>query len=592
MVALLRPHGLHAQAQLPPTASANDNRTSAGVLVKDTLKVSLVAGMARWYPEADSGAFLEVAAFAVAGAAPQVPAPLLRVPAGTYVQAEIRNRLADTLLVVGFGGPHDTLRVAPGATQSTGSRHAAAGSFAYYAHTRSAGKLMRHGPGEQLFGALVVDDANPSSDRVLVLKTWNGPPNAFTRDPIVMAINGKSWPFTERLTMEHRDTLRLRVINGSNAEHPMHLHGFYYRLDALGTWHADARLPAAEKPQVVTHTLREGQTMALTWVAERPGRWLFHCHNAFHMDGSQHQDLAGIARVSMAAHQHGDTHAEEAMAGLVMGVVVNGEDVVPTVAGADRRRIEVRARDGYFADTTAANYYTFDAGDGRVRVPGPALEIEQGRKTAVTVVNHLDVPTAVHWHGQEIASYYDGVAGWSRTGDRTAPLIAPADSFTAVLEAPRAGTFIYHSHFDDINQVNSGLVAPLLVMPRGTTRDLARDHAWIVHVLGTSATAAVALNGGQTRMELAAGVAHRIRVIIITSGDEVDMALLAGSDTVTWRALAKDGADLPPALQREVPAQLHAGAGETLDFEWTPQVGTYTLKVRSYNNFDVDIVAR
>jgi hypothetical protein len=35
-------------------------------------------------------------------------------------------------------------------------------------------------------------------------------------------------------------------------------------------------------------------------------------------------------------------------------------------------------------------------------------------------------------------------------------------------------------------------------------------------------------------------------------------------------SLARDGADLPPALRMESPARIRTGTGETYDFVWTP----------------------
>ena len=37
---------------------------------------------------------------------------------------------------------------------------------------------------------------------------------------------------------------------------------------------------------------------------------------------------------------------------------------------------------------------------------------------SIMVVNHLTEPTAVHWHGIELESYFDGVAGFSGAGAR------------------------------------------------------------------------------------------------------------------------------------------------------------------------------
>ncbi|HTG85259.1 MAG TPA: hypothetical protein VL853_10625, partial [Gemmatimonadales bacterium] len=72
---------------------ANDNRSPAGQLRDDTLSIALEVRMGTWHPEADSGPAIEVAAFAEAGKAPQVPGPLIRVKEGTTIAATIRNAL-------------------------------------------------------------------------------------------------------------------------------------------------------------------------------------------------------------------------------------------------------------------------------------------------------------------------------------------------------------------------------------------------------------------------------------------------------------------------------------------------------------------
>ena len=50
---------------------------------------------------------------------------------------------------------------------------------------------------------------------------------------------------------------------------------------------------------------------------------------------------------------------------------------------------------------------------------------------------------------------------------RTAPAIAPGDSFEARFTPPRAGTFIYHTHIDDIRQPSSGLYGAIIVLEPG-----------------------------------------------------------------------------------------------------------------------------
>ena len=43
-----------------------------------------------------------------------------------------------------------------------------------------------------------------------------------------------------------------------------------------------------------------------------------------------------------------------------------------------------------------------------------------------------------------------------------------------------------------------------------------------------------------------------------------------GSTLLTWRALAKDGMDLPPDQSVEGPAEIQMGNGETYDFDFVP----------------------
>ena len=50
-----------------------------------------------------------------------------------------------------------------------------------------------------------------------------------------MTINGLSWPHTERLAYAQGDSIHWRVINFTELDHPMHLHGFYFRADRRAT---------------------------------------------------------------------------------------------------------------------------------------------------------------------------------------------------------------------------------------------------------------------------------------------------------------------------------------------------------------------
>ena len=69
--------------------------------------------------------------------------------------------------------------------------------------------------------------------------------------------------------------------------------------------------------------------------------------------------------------------------------------------------------------------------DGKtITSPGPTLVLHRNEPVEIIVVNRLPEATAIHWHGMELDSYYDGVHGWSGTEQRLAPMIEPGESFT------------------------------------------------------------------------------------------------------------------------------------------------------------------
>jgi FtsP/CotA-like multicopper oxidase with cupredoxin domain len=202
--------------------------------------------------------------------------------------------------------------------------------------------------------------------------------------------------------------------------------------------------------------------------------------------------------------------------------------------------------------------------------------------------------TAVHWHGIELESYFDGVAGFSGMDSRTAPLISPTDSFVARFTPPRAGTFIYHAHVDDQREIALGLHGPLIVLPQGVTYDSTKDHILLFSQLGLGPQSTIALNGATkpASLQLRAGVRHRLRFINITIQDLINVQLLADSTPLLWRSLAKDGRDLNSAQSVRGPARLRFGPGETYDFEVLLQPGDYRLVVDTFNDFEVIVHAR
>ncbi len=132
--------------------------------------------------------------------------------------------------------------------------------------------------------------------------------------------------------------------------------------------------------------------------------------------------------------------------------------------------------------------------------------------------------TAIHWHGMELESYYDGVHGWSGAGTRVTPMIEPGASFVVRFTPPTTGTFIYHTHLHDRVQLTSGLYGAMIVLDPGEVLDDTTDHVMVIGRGGPQPDSPVVLNN-QRALESVwkAGTRHRVRLINITPDDIVSV---------------------------------------------------------------------
>jgi manganese oxidase len=201
------------------------------------------------------------------------------------------------------------------------------------------------------------------------------------------------------------------------------------------------------------------------------------------------------------------------------------------------------------------------------------------------VVTPLLKTTAVHWHGMELESYYDGVAGWGAGGKKITPAIGPGQSFRVRFTPPRAGTFIYHTHMNDEVQLLGGLSGPLVVLEPGQRFDATTDHVFMLsRGGGDEITAARLLNGSAEPSPLYVhkGERQRLRFIDITPNNPGIISLLGPEGLVKWRAVAKDGADLPSAQAVMQDSRQVLWAGETYDFEYeAEESGSLRLEVEN-----------
>lgn len=586
---------------------ANSNVMPAGRLVNGRLTVRLEAAMGEWSPEENAGPSLTVAAFREEGRSFSSPGPLLRVPEGTEIDATATNRLDLPLTVHGLhsrpGDAKDVIVVAPGESRKVTFLAGAPGTYFYWASRNGAETTsQRRREDAQLNGAFVVDtgaDARQGRrDRVIMITDWIAVDDDTVRPPRgreVFTFNGRSWPHTERFRYRAGEDVHWRIINAASSNHPLHLHGFYFRVDSVGDAEVDTTYADSQRRMVVTELVRPGRTFTLTWTPERIGNWLFHCHVVPHISPQQR-----FWKSAGASSRHAMTdHAQEGMAGLVVAVTIVPRDAnvdAPAPPRAATRNIELRATElpRFFGANPGMAFVIDKPGAAaRATIPGPPLVLTKGQPTAIRVVNEISEPLTVHWHGIELESYYDGVPGLSGVGQRLHSPIEPGGSFVAQFTPPRAGTFIYHSHFDDLKQLSSGLYGPLIVLPPGETFDPDIDRVLVISRAGRGETP-IWLNGSRSPMmdALKAGRTYRLRIInIVPENPPVNVSLTVGGSPLIWRPIAKDGADLPEGQRALTPARLTIAVGETYDFELRPdQAGEVALEVvRPANRYPAEI---
>ncbi len=562
-------------------AQTNDNRVAAGILQDGTLAVHLEIREALFAPDADDGPNVPVYAFAEEGHAPQIPGPLIRVQRNVVVHAMVRNFLPKTVYVHGFQDrPYKTgeqLVLTPGEEREITFRANAAGSYFYWASTTDCAIADRKPEDTQLSGAIIVDPPGARiNDRIFVIGLWYVDPSGGLE---VLTINGKSWPYTERFPMRIGDSIDWRWINPSVSDHAMHLHGFFFDVTSIGNEGKDQILDSAESRRVVTQYIPPGGTFRMHWSPERVGNWIFHCHMVAHM--SPHGSMQPGSEKEAGATSHSDhTKAASGMGGLVLGISVTGEERTVVSAPTEPHRLTLVVRERPATDEYIRGY-SFDMPDGKTETPddklplfGKPLVLTQGEPAEITVINKLKAPTAVHWHGIELESYYDGVPGLTGNASQTTPPIQPGEAFTAKMTPPKAGTFIYHTHWHDSGQLTGGLYGALIVLEPGKKFDPEFDKVFILARIGTVPGRRKLVVNGDPQPNptfLEAGKTYHLRLINITPNDaDAVFALKDGNTPVRWKWIGKDGNMFAPTERVEEEAKQSITVGETYDFEFTP----------------------
>lgn len=109
------------------------------------------------------------------------------------------------------------------------------------------------------------------------------------------------------------------------------------------------------------------------------------------------------------------------------------------------------------------------------RTPGPVIEVAEGDRVRIYVTNRLTEPTSVHWHGVFLPNAMDGVSGLSQRP------INPGETFKYEFTMRQWGTFMYHSHYDEMTQIAMGLMGMMVSHPRDGRGRVDRDFCLMLN---------------------------------------------------------------------------------------------------------------
>lgn len=573
-----------------PVVEANDNRTPAGSLNHRVLDLQLELRQGRWFPEEDNGPYRDIYVFAEEGRAAQSPGPLIRVPLGTTIHATIRNKLPSAATVFGLhqhpGNSKESFTLQPGEVREVQFVAGEPGTYLYWATTSNRAVEWREEAETMLAGAFIVDAGNtPPKDRIFVIGIWaKGVHGAFV-DEEVPSINGKSWPYTERMSYQVGETTHWRFLNPTWTDHALHLHGFYFKVDGVGDGDRYEHYAEDQQPVGVTEHIDPGHVFEMTWTPQRPGNWLFHCHMLNHMSPPEYR-VHDVRAMSDTAHK-----SDLGMGGLVLGITVRANESAGPSPPVTARKLQLVISENptkiplYQLTVNDPAATVASDKDARTKLLGPPIVLMRGEATEIEVKNESSKATTIHWHGIEIESYYDGVAGWTGSGDQPTPAILPGTSFVARMKPPRAGTFIYHTHWHDDVQLVNGVYGPLIVLERGEQYDPEHDRVFVFSAGRYPPFGFILLVNGHPEpdpISLRTTTPYRLRLINITDNSaDLRVRLLKNGAPVQWKVIAKDGASLPPAQLKFTGADLGITVGETYDVEYQMDtVGLADLEIR------------
>ena len=257
----------------------------------------------------------------------QSPGPTIEAVEGDKVRIYVTNKLPENTAVHwhgqrlpngmdGVGGltqPH----IPPGKT------------FVYEFLLRRSGTYMYHPHSDEMvqmamgmMGFFVVHPKDPAfrrvdRDFVFLLNAFDIEPGSYVPKVNTMldfnmwCWNSRAFPGIDPFVVGKNDKVRIRFGNLTMTNHPVHMHGYEFKVSCTDGGWVD---PAAAWDEV-TVDVAVGQMRAFDFVADEVGDWAIHCHKSHHtMNAMGHsvKTYIGVNKKDLQAHRQDRTrlHAD------------------------------------------------------------------------------------------------------------------------------------------------------------------------------------------------------------------------------------------------------------------------------------------
>jgi manganese oxidase len=239
----------------------------------------------------------------------QTPGPTIEAVEGDRVRILVTNKLPEHTTIHWHGvllpngmdgvGGLNQRQIKPGET------------YAYEFTLRQHGTQMYHPHADEMLqmamgmeGFFIIHPKNPEQPQInrdfcIFLQEWFVAPGTSTPNPNIMTdfnlftFNSRIFPGIAPLVVSLGDSVRIRLANLSMDSHPIHLHGYNFRITGTD----GGPIPHTAQWPETTVNVPPGTTRNIEFLANEPGDWALHCHKNHHVMNAMNHEIPNMIGV-------------------------------------------------------------------------------------------------------------------------------------------------------------------------------------------------------------------------------------------------------------------------------------------------------